>query len=254
MKIIDSHVHLGHDYVFDADSTEEELLYWHERCQVFGAVIQPFIPRPYMEDTAAIHDRIAAFCREKPGQYFGMASINPHFKPEDYDKEAERCIRQLGFVAIKITPIAHAVRPSSRDGRHVFEVAGHLGVPVMVHTGAGIPFADPADLEEVVSEYRSVPVILAHAGTDMFFTQALSLARRYDHVYLEPSWVNIMNIGKALKVIGSSKILFSSDHANNIPVELAKYTTLMPPGEDLERVLGGNAVDVFSLKNKISAG
>jgi predicted TIM-barrel fold metal-dependent hydrolase len=122
----------------------------------------------------------------------------------------------------------------------------------MVHTGAGIPFADPAALSDVAEEYTTVPVILAHAGTDMFFTQALALARRHAHVYLEPSWVNIMNIGKALKSIGPSKIMFSSDHAMNIPVELAKYTTLLPEGTDLEQVLGGTAIEVFGLKNRVA--
>lgn len=252
MRILDTHVHLGHDYVFDADSTEEELLYWHARCQVYGAIVQPFISRPYLEDMAAIHDRIAAFCLQRPGRYFGMASINPHLRPEDYDKEAARCMRELGFVGIKITPIAHAVHPASPDGRHVFEIAAALKVPVMVHTGAGIPFADPSSLMDVAAEFTSVPIILAHAGTDMFFAQALSLARRHSHVYLEPSWLNILNLGKALKVIGPSKIMFSSDHAVNIPVELAKYTTLLPPGDDLERVLSGTAIEVFGLKNRLS--
>ena len=250
MKIIDAHAHLGHDFVFDADQTEEELLDWHARCQVDGAVIQPFIPRPYLEDTRAIHDRIALFCSQHPGRYFGMASINPHFRPAEYEAEAARCVGELGFVAIKLTPIAHAAHPASADGRHVFEVATALGVAVMVHTGAGIPFADPSALTDVAADFRQVPIILAHSGTDLFFAQALALARRHDHVYLEPSWTNIINIEKALKSIGPGKIMFSSDHANNIPVELAKYRTLLPPGRDLDQVLSGTAIDVFGLTGR----
>ncbi len=250
--IIDAHAHLGQDTVFDEESTEEELLYWHDRCGVFGAVVQPFIPRPYIEDTRAIHDRIAVFCRSKPGQYFGMASISPHLRPAEYDEEARRCIKDLGFVALKITPIAHAVRPFSADGRHVFEVAAALGVPVMVHTGAGIPFADPAGLESVASAFNQVPIILAHAGGDLFFTQALSLARRFDHVYLEPSWLSILNVQRALKTVGAGKIMFSSDHAINIPVEFAKYTTLLAPGPELDLIFAGTAIDVFGLQSRLA--
>ncbi|MDW7658161.1 MAG: amidohydrolase family protein [Bacillota bacterium] len=250
--IIDAHVHLGHDTVFDEDSTEEELLQWHDRCAVFGAIIQPFIPRPYIEDTRAIHDRIAAFCHSKPGHYFGMASISPHLRPAEYDEEARRCIMELDFIALKMTPIAHAVRPSSADGLHVFEVAAALGVPVMVHTGAGIPFADPAGLESVAADFTQVPIILAHAGGDLFFTQALSLARRFSHVYLEPSWLSILNVQRALKTIGAGKIMFSSDHAINIPVELAKYTTLLAPGPELDLVLAGTAIDVFGLRSRLA--
>jgi hypothetical protein len=250
--IIDSHVHLGHDFVFDEDSSEDELLYWHERCRIDGAIIQPFIPRPYLADTAAIHDRIASFCARYPNRYFGMASINPHFRPQDYDAELTRCVRELGFVAVKLTPIAHATRPGSADGRHVFEMASALGLPVMVHTGPGIPFADPAGLETVAADFRQVPLILAHAGSDLFFTQALALARRYEQVYLEPSWVGIHNLNRAIKTIGPGKIMFSSDHAINIPVELAKYTTLLGPGPELEQVLAGTAITVFGLQDRFS--
>ena len=254
MTILDAHAHLGHDVVFDEDSTEEELLRWHARCGITGAVVQPFVPRPYIEDTADIHNRIAALCREYPGRFFGMASVNPHLRPQEYDREVERCVRELGFVGVKLTPIAHGAHPNSADGRHVFEVAGALGVPVMVHTGAGIPFADPCSLEAVAADFTKVPIILAHAGSDLFFAHALSLARRHAHVYLEPSWLNILNLRKALNTVGAGKILFSSDHAVNLPVELAKYTTLLEPGPALERALAGTAIEVFGLEGRLGVG
>ncbi|MCL2461976.1 MAG: amidohydrolase family protein [Defluviitaleaceae bacterium] len=247
--IIDAHAHLGHDYVFDEDSTEEELLRWHEKCGVDGAVVQPFVSRPYMEDTQAAHDRIQAMCAAHPGRIFGMASINPHFRTDDYEREAERCVNTLRFVGIKITPIAHAANPASKDGRHVFEVARSLGVPVMVHTGNGAPFADPAALLTVAGDFPEIPIVLAHAGTDLLFAQALYLARTHENVFLEPSWLSILNVRKALAVVGPGKVMFSSDHAVNIPVELAKYRTLLE-GKELEQVLSGTVIDVFKLPLK----
>ncbi len=248
MKIIDVHAHLGHDYVFDEDSTDENLLYYYDKYDVTGAIVQPFIPRPYLEDTAQAHDQIYQLCKRHPGRFWGMASIDPHFRPEDYDREAVRCIKELGFVGIKITPIAHAVHPNSQDARHVFEVARSLNVPVMVHTGNGAPFADPISLVYVARDFKDVAIILAHAGTDMFFQQALFLARENENVYLEPSWSSILNVKKALETIGPGKIMFSSDHAINLPVELAKYRTLLEDEEQLERVLSGTAAEVFNLE------
>jgi len=245
--IIDSHAHLGHDFVFDEKSTEEELIDYYQEYNVSGAIVQPFINRPYIEDTRKIHNRIGDFCKQATGYFFGMASINPHFRPEDYEKEATRCIKELGFVAIKITPIAHAAHPATVDGRHVFSVAKELGVPVMVHTGAGIPFADPASLFSVVKDFPQLKIILAHAGSDMFFQQALYLASEYKNVYLEPSWLNILNTRKIIKEVGVQKIMFSSDHAINIPVELIKYQTLIKDKKRLQRVLAGTAIEVFEL-------
>lgn len=248
MKIIDAHAHLGYDHVFDEESTEEGLLYYYDKFGVTGAIVQPFISRPYLKDTADIHDRIHRLCLKHPGRFWGMASINPHFTPEDYEREAVRCVKDLGFVGIKLTPIAHAAHPGSVDGRHVFETARKLGVPVMVHTGNGAPFADPISLAYVVRDFKDVPIVLAHAGADMFFQQALYLARENDNVYLEPSWSSILNVRKALKTIGPEKIMFSTDHAINAPVELAKYRTLIEDEKQLERVLSGTAIEVFGLK------
>lgn len=245
--IIDSHAHLGHDYVFDEEAAEEDLLFYYQKYKVDGAIIQPFISRPYLADTMQIHDRIYEFTKKAPCQFWGMVSINPHFTPEDYEKEARRCIEKLGFVGIKITPIAHGVHPSSEDAFRVFELARQLKVPVMVHTGAGAPFSDPISLLPAVRCFSDVKIVIAHGGTDAFFQQALFLAENYDNVYVEPSWLNILNTRKLIETVGVSKVMFSSDHGINVPMELTKYRTLLEDEVQLERVLSGTAIEVFQL-------
>ncbi len=244
--IIDAHAHLGCDVVFDEASTAEELLSWGARFGVTASIVQPFVPRPYIEDTRGVHDEIAALAKSPPGRFYGMASIDPHLRPEEYEAEAARCVKTLGFVGMKITPIAHAVNPGSKDGRHAFETARALDVPMMVHTGSGAPFADPAQLFQVARDFRDMRIVLAHAGTDLLFAQALWLAKENDNVWLEPSWLSILNVRRALNALGPEKLMFSSDHAVNIPVELAKYQTLLE-GDALDRVLSGTAIEVFRL-------
>ena len=67
--IINAHAHLGYDTVFDEEATEEELLEYYNEYQVNGAVVQPFISRPYLEDTREIHNRIKRFCDNHPGRF-----------------------------------------------------------------------------------------------------------------------------------------------------------------------------------------
>ncbi len=246
--IIDSHAHLGYDFVFDEEAKEDSLLHYYKKYKVDGAIVQPFINRPYIQDTVDIHNRIYEFSKNNSVQIWGMASINPHFTPEDYEQEARRCVEELGFVALKITPIAHAVHPSSKDGLHVFEVAKSLKIPVMVHTGAGAPFSDPVSLIKALTAFKDVKVVLAHGGSDAFFQQALYLASTFENVYVEPSWLSILNLRKLIETIGVSRVMFSSDHAINVPVELTKYRTLLEDEEKLERVLSGTAIEVFNLK------
>ena len=94
--IIVLHAHLGEDVVFDEEQTEEELITAYQENHVGGAIVQPYLPRIYMEDHRQIHDRIHRLCQEsKEVKFWGMASINPHFRPEDYDEEAQRCIQEL---------------------------------------------------------------------------------------------------------------------------------------------------------------
>lgn len=250
MRIINAHCHLGHDYVFDEEETEEHLLEWHDKYNINTAIVQPFVSRPYIEDMQSYHDRINALCLKYPGKFYGMASINPHIRPEEYYKEAVRCIKELNFVGIKITPIAHAVNPASKDGLYVFEVATELKTPVMVHTGSGAPFSDPVILISVAESFREIPIVLAHGGTDLLFAQALYLAEKFDNVYLEPSWLNVLNLRKALGRVGAKKIMFSSDHCINIPVELAKYKVLLEGKPELEQALGLTAAMVFGLDKR----
>lgn len=245
--IIDVHAHIGEDVVFDEAQTEDELDAAYQKNNIDGGIVQPYLPRIYMDAHRQIHDRIYQLSKSTDRRYWGMASINPHFTPEDYDREAHRCIKELGFVGIKITPIGHATHPSSKDALHVWEICRSLGVPLMVHTGAGVPFSDPMSVEKALQSFRDVPCVLAHAGSEMHNQQATYLAAKYDNVFLEPSWVGVLGVMNMLKTVGCGKILFSSDNANNIPVELAKYRSLIPKAEDLEMVLYKNAVALYRL-------
>ena len=247
--IIDAHVHLGEDVVFDEINTEEELIRYYDEFGIDGGIIQPFIPRPYIKDHQEIHNRIADLCKKlRPGKkFFGMASINPHFYPDDYDAEAERCIKELGFKAIKITPIAHACHPSSKSAYHVYEVCQRLQVPLMIHTGNGIPFADPTSVYQGAKDHPDVTVILAHAGSESFNQQARLLAQKLDNVYLEPSWCGTNAVKHMIEKVGCDKILFSSDNFDQIPVELAKYRQIIKNEDDLEKVMWKNANRIFKL-------
>lgn len=245
--IIDAHSHLGYDYVFDLDVTEDMLLQNNKAYGIDGGIVQPSLCRPYIKDTEEFHDRISSLCK-KNKNYWGMASINPHFTYSDYEKEAERCIKQLGFIGIKLTPIGHACNPASDDGMHVFEVAKLLHVPVMVHTGYGFPFSDPINIIPAAKKFREVKIVIAHAGTNFFTQEALHVAEEYDNVFIEPSGAGIESVSLLLKKLGTKKLMFSTDILLNVPMELAIYKKLLPKQEDFEQVCYRTVTDVFDLK------
>lgn len=245
MRIIDCHAHLGYDHVFDYDFTAQELLEAYDAQGVEGAIVQPGLCRPYLDEVRAYHDAIADLCARYPGRFWGMASMTPHFAPDDLVAELTRCVKELGFVALKLTPIGHACSPSSRDGLSLFALARELGVPLMIHTGAGIPFSAPVQMIPGVEQYPDVRVIMAHAGGDLLFGETMLLTR-YPNVWFEPSWLGSLSTGRLIAAAGAGRVLLSSDHASNLATELAKYRSLAS-GADLERILGLNAVEIFGL-------
>ncbi|MDF2923810.1 MAG: amidohydrolase 2 [Paenibacillaceae bacterium] len=244
--IIDVHAHLGWDQVFEENFTREEQLEKHRLFGISATVIQPGTCHG-LPEVKEQHDAIAVLMREFPGGFYGMANPNPHLKDAEYEGEVRRCVEELGFVGIKIHTAAHAVNPGGRDGRKVFALARKLGVPVMVHTGAGIPFANPANLIPVALEFPDVPIVMAHCGMMIMAGEAIIAMRSCPNLYADITWTSGFNIRRWSEEVGADRFMFGSDHADNAGTELAKVQTAGLTEEQREWILHRTARKVFAL-------
>ncbi len=244
MDIIDSHTHVGSCRVFDAEQSPEQLLNALDSTGIHGAIVQPY---PGSTNIAADHDLIAEMAHDHPGRIFGMASINPHMSHTAYRQELTRCVEELGFVGVKLHPLGHAVAPTSRDGELVFRTAADLDTAVMIHTGPGAPFADPAAWVPMINRYPSCRVVLAHAGAGFHTPGAIGVATVCENVTLETSWCKVPDIARAIKLLGPDRVMFGSDNALNIRSEIASYESIGLSAEDLQTVMAGAASAVFRL-------
>lgn len=245
--IIDVHVHLGRDRVFDHEQTEKEVIQAMDSYGVDVAIVQPFVDTPTIDAARKLHDRIAKMSKENPKRIFGMISLNPHLEEEEFEKEVTRCVKDLGFVGIKLSPIAHACNPLSKDGMRVFEIADKLDIPVMVHTGSGIPFALPSLIIPIAKKFSHLKIVLAHSGGNISSQEALIVAKECENVYLEPSWVGIHTVKNWIKFLGAKRIMFGSDILENCPVELAKFKSMGLSEKSLNQCLYKTAKDFFNL-------
>lgn len=246
MRIFDAHAHLGYDVVFDTEVGEDKLLETYRDYGIDGALVQPFLPRPYLEDTRAIHDRIDALTKAYPGRFYGMISICPHLYPQVVEEECARCVRQLGFKGVKIATTAQGVNPSGKSGMHIFEIAQALGIPVMVHTGGG-DFGAPHALEKPAQTFTQVPIVIAHGGGADGVDETIRLAKTYDNVFVEPSWINLLSMEKFANALGAGKIMYSSDMPQNTPAQLAILNAVFQSEKDREMVFFGTAARVFDI-------
>lgn len=242
--IIDTHQHLGQSMFSGVETTEDQLLAAMDRDQVDIALA---MPQPTRAAIGPIHDAIADSVTRNPGRLYGMASIDPWWSDRQYESEARRCVRQLGFVGLKLHPLGHNIAPNHPSADKVFRLAAELGVPVIVHTGLGTPWSLPSLCIGPARRYPHLPVILAHAGWALYSSEAFVAAEVCPNILLEPSWCPTYVARKMIDQFGADRVMFGSDHLTNLPVELTKYRSIGLSDEQLAMVLGGTARAVFPL-------
>ena len=245
MKYIDSHVHLGDCRVFEFEVTESQLMKAMEENAIDASIVQPC---PFPLDYKNVHERIYALTQQYPGKFYGMVSINPHIPKEQYKSEVRHYVKDYGFVAIKMHTIGWALSPLAKDAEAMYEVADELGVPIMIHTGIGVPYALPSLCLPVAKKYPNVKFILAHAGGQIYNAEAMIVAQECDNVYLDVTWVGIEEVCPFAEQLGSKRLLFASDSLKNISLEKRKYELLGLNESELEDVYYKNAISVFNLK------
>ena len=157
-------------------------------------------------------------------------------------------VRDLGFVGIKLNPMQHLTSPMMANADKVFRTAAELGVPVIVHTGLGAPWSQPALCIPPARRYPDLPIVLAHAGFAIYTDEAFVAASECTNIYLDPSWCMIGSLQFFVRELGAERILFGSDWPSNLPVELAKYRAASLSDKQLAACLGGTAARIFQLE------
>jgi len=246
MIIVDVHAHLGWDYTFDEDFTEamqDEKIQLNE---VRATIIQPGVCHN-LEIVREQHNAIADLMRRRPGEFFGMANPSPHLPADDYREEVRRCIQELRFVGIKLHPLAHGAKPNSRAGRRAFETADEFGVPLMVHTGAGIPFASPTALIPMAQAFPKLPIVMAHAGLMISAGEALTAMGLCENLYADSTWTSGFLLRQVVRDHGAHRLMMGSDHHDNCATEITKLRTADLSDDELEWVLGRSAISLYRL-------
>ncbi len=184
----------------------------------------------------------------------GMLWVNPHDPAWEADVPLAE---EHKFFGIKIHPVLdhYAVTPQALDA--VFACAQSHGWPVLTHTDLdGTPMAAAA-YEPLIRAYPDLVLILAHLRWG-----AIPLAKRYENVYLDTTYMDAITVEIGVDALGPGKILFGSDAAEGFEVGHAvarprpprSYAGLVASYRErgiseaaLEKILCGNARVLFRL-------
>jgi len=225
-SLIDCHTHIGHlPGVVGEVFTAEDLCYIceHEGAEfmLVSSASATTIGQQYA--TAEVIAMVEAH-----GQRLGgVLWVNPH--DPSWTDDVDRAV-QHGFYGIKIHPVLdhYAVDRAALDD--VFCCARHHGWPILTHTDVdGTPMSASC-YEPLIRAYPDVVLILAHLRLG-----AIPLAKRYDNVYLDTTYVDPLMVEVGVDALGPGKILFGSDAAEGFDVGHAVEDAVASSGRERPR-------------------
>jgi predicted TIM-barrel fold metal-dependent hydrolase len=187
-----------------------------------------------------------------------VASVNPHLH---YPVE-EELARQLdlGAVACKVHPVHAGFPANDRSMYPAYALCQEAGIPLVVHCGTSTfpgsmnAYADPILLDDVLRDFRSLDVVLAHGGRGWWYDAAAFLALSHERVWIElsglpPSRLRDYYARQSWPRL-TRKMIFGTDWPGvpGIARNARAVAQVCPSDEVAGLVLAGNAARVYNLK------
>ena len=187
-----------------------------------------------------------------------VANVNPHLH---YPVEQELARQlELGAVACKVHPVHGGFPANDRAMYPAYALCQDAGIPLVVHCGTSTfpgsmnAYADPILLDDVLRDFRSLDVVLAHGGRGWWYDAAAFLALSHERVWIElsglpPSRLRDYYARQSWSRL-TRKMIFGTDWPGvpGIARNARAVAELCPSDEVAGLVLAGNAARVYNLK------
>lgn len=225
--LIDAHVHIWEEDGAEAEWARQSnagQMRYAERYDVSlcafvtGGRLQPGVEElPTVEEFTKSNRFLAGYRDRFPNRIFPFAYVNPAY-PEEAVRELERCVKQEGFLGLKLL---RSVRCSDPRLVPLAQMAGELGVPLLQHAGTGpdvIRFGESTteDLIELAQRVPETTYIFAHVSGGGEWEWEIKALKRYTNIYLDTSGsVREMGVTEMMvREVGAQRIVFGSDGSN----------------------------------------
>ena len=247
IRIIDVHCHAGRGMNYgkgDSSSppwtTYNDPQWVLDRARGAGIDLSVIFPISNVRYKQA-NEEIARYVRQHPGRLIGFAKHDPKTEAGSIRELLVYEVRELGLKGLKL----HAV-PTPE----ILEAVEELRIPILMHPPR------VGDCLKVVRDHSQINFILAHLGSFASrdwreHLQAIQAAERYSNLHLDTSAVVFSSyLQQAAREIPAEQLLFGSDAPLvDARVELHKIRLLKLPGDQEQKVLGGNAQRLLGLNS-----
>src|ERR1700728_5185227 len=197
------------------------------------------------------NDEVAALVARYPGRFAGVAAVDLA-RPMDAVRELRRCVRDLGFRALRVVPWLWDLPPSDRRYYPLYAECVQLGVPFCLqvgHTGPLRP-SEPGRpipyIDQVALDFPELVIVGGHIGYP-WTEEMIAVARKHENVYIDTSAYTSKRIPQELVAYmrGAAdrhKVLFGSNYPMILPGDaLAGLESLGLDQQARELYLNGNA-------------
>jgi predicted TIM-barrel fold metal-dependent hydrolase len=191
------------------------------------------------------NDFIAGLVKAHPDRLFGFGQVMP--QADDALDEITR-MYELGLVGLKLHPSLHGYHVADHGLLDpVFARCAELGMPVLINA-LDDAFCAPLAIEEIAKGFPEVPTIIAHMGAVWNVPEAIIVAERNPHIYLETSATLMSDVRRAYARLGPTRILLGSEWpGSDFDLERFKIAKAIPDDADRALVEGGNMAELLGL-------
>jgi uncharacterized protein len=241
-RIYDTHTHLGAAAHSGRFCSADDML---RQMDGFGVDRSLLIPFPVVADYRAAHEEIARAVRTWPDRFTGSACLNPFIPAAEFRDEVRRCAEVFGFKALKLQPQYHGLNPLSPRSDFFFEAAEENKLVVVVHTGAGAPFALPSLYIVPARRFPNLNLVLGHAGGGIYAGEAIVAASVCPNIFIELSSLMPQHIEEILAHISADRLMIGSDLPLSLETEMGKILTLQIGVPEKQQILWSTAAGLF---------
>lgn len=203
------------------------------------------------------NDEVAACVAEAPDRLVGVGSVDLS-RPMDAVREVRRCVKQLGFKAIRLLPWLWELPPTHARFYPVYAECCELGVPFCTqigHTGPLKPseYGRPIPyIDQVAVDFPELVIVGGHIGYP-WTEEAIAVATKYPNVYIDTSAYTVRryppNLVAYLCGHGRKKVLFGTNWPMIAPAKALEGFDALGLDDEARRLfLSGNALRVFGLR------
>ncbi|HEV2040992.1 MAG TPA: amidohydrolase family protein [Casimicrobiaceae bacterium] len=202
------------------------------------------------------NDEVAGFVKQAAGRLAGVGSVDIS-RPMDAIREIRRCVRQLGFKAIRVLPWLWEMPPTHARFYPVYVECCELGVPFCTqvgHTGPLMPseFGRPIPyIDQVAIDFPELVIVGGHIGYP-WTEEMIAVCTKHSNVYIDTSAYTVRRYPPSLVAYmsghGRTKVMFGTNWPMIAPKKaLEGFDGLGLDAEARALFLAGNAARVFRL-------